>query len=141
MAGGGELAARAAARLTRAGGRAFGLQVGAAFLALAAIAAWRGHDASPVVLGVLGALFGLGGLLAPARMGPVYAGWMRLALALSKVTTPIVMSLVYLLVFTPLALVMRLVGRDALGLRRARGSSKWVVRAPAEQRSDLERQF
>ena len=135
------MAARAPARLSRAEGRAFGLQVGASFLALAAIAAWRGRVASPHVLGALGASLVLGGLLAPARMAPVRAGWMRLALAISKVTTPVVMTLVYLLVFTPMAALMRLAGRDPLARRRPRGASRWVVRAADEQRSDLERQF
>ena len=141
MEGNRELAERIPARLTPAEGRKFGLTVGLAFCTLAAISRWRGHDTAPVVLVALGAALILGGIAIPGYLGPVYRGWMRLALLMSKVTTPIFMGLVYFVVVTPMALFMRLFGRNPLVQKQA-GDSYWVTRDPAASAtSSMMRQF
>ena len=122
---------------TAAEGRKFGLTVGAAFLVLAAVAQWRGHATSPVVLAVLGGALLVGGLLLPAHLGPVYRAWMGMAKAISKVTTPIFMGVVYFLVLTPTGLIMRAFGKDPL--KSNQGSSGWVKKGSTQ--SDLTRQF
>ena len=119
--------------------RRFALTVGAAFLALAAASYLRGHRAAPAVLGGAGAALLVGGLLVPARLGGVYRGWMRLALAISRVTTPLFMGVVYFAILTPLALVRRLGGHQ-LGVAPG-ARSGWVDRPAEARRSDLRRQF
>jgi hypothetical protein len=120
--------------------RRFALTVGGAFAALAAVARWRGHEAPAAVLGAAGAALALAGLATPARLGGVHRAWMRGAAALSRVTTPFWLGVVYFGVLTPLALAMRLAGRRGLG--RPRGAaSYWVERPPDRRRSDLRRQF
>jgi hypothetical protein len=134
------LETRIPARLSRAEGRRFGLTVGGAFLLLGAVARWRGHPVASAVLWSLGGALAAGGLLVPTSLGPVYRGWMKLALMLSKVTTPIFMGLIYFAVFTPMGVVRRLFGRNALV--RPQGHSFWIARAPgSSRRSNLQRQF
>ena len=128
------------ARLTPAEGRKFGLTVGAAFLVLAGISYWRGHRIPVIVLGALGALLVLAGLLIPGQLGPVYRGWMGLAAAISKVTTPIFMAIVYFLVLTPAGLIMRLVGHRPLEHEAVNGSY-WQRRPEGERVADMTRQF
>lgn len=140
MEGDGRLAATVSARLSAAEGRKFGLTVGSAFLVFAGIALWREHSRVSTTLAVLGGLFAFGGLIVPTQMGPVMGAWMRLALAISKVTTPIIMSLVYFLVITPIGVVMRLVGHRPLA-EAAQDGSHWKAKPPLERRSDLRRQF
>jgi hypothetical protein len=65
---------------------------------------------------------------------------MRLALAMSAVTTPVFMGVVYFGVLTPLAVLMRLAGRRPIGVPRAPPTA-WVERPASERRSDLRRQF
>ena len=77
------------ARLSRAELRRFGLVVGGAFLVLAAVLWWRGQGLAPTIAATLGTALVAGGLLVPGRLGPVYRGWMGLAVLLSKVTTPV----------------------------------------------------
>jgi hypothetical protein len=135
------MAHRVPARLTRAEGRRFGLQVGLAFAALGGIAWWRGHPRSAAVFLVLGGILVAGGLLVPGSLGPVYRGWMRLALAISKVTTPLIMGIIYLVVLTPTGLLLRLFGHRPLARDRS-ARSYWIRRsAPNGSRSDLRRQF
>ncbi len=134
------MATGVSARLTAREGRRFGFLVGGAFIALGALAAWRGHALTAVVLVCVGGLLGLAGLAVPTRMGPIYRGWMGFATALSKVTTPIFMGVVYFLLVAPVGLVRRALGRSPLRLP-PHASSAWQKRDSHVRRSDLERQF
>lgn len=130
---------RVRAGLTPAEGRKFGLSVGIAFLVIASISWWRGHEIVPLVLGGVGSLLLLAGLAIPGRLGPVYAAWMGMAHAISKVTTPVFMSIVYFLVLTPAGVIRRLVARNPLHQKRT-NSSYWIPRDEGS-RGDLGRQF
>ena len=134
------MATRVPARLTTAQGRRFGLTVGGAFLVFAAIAYWRGHPTSTAVLGGLGATLALAGLIIPAHLGPVERAWMRLAHLISKVTTPIVMGVMYLLVLTPVGLLRRLFGGNPM-VHVARGAIYWHPRPEGRRAGNLTRQF
>jgi hypothetical protein len=124
--------------LTPAEGRKFAFTVGAAFLVLAAITWWRDHPLLLRIFGVLGVgLFALGAAV-PGRLGPLYRAWMGLALAISKVTTPIFMGIVFFVVIAPVGLVMRLFGRNPIKHRPV-DQSYW---APRDQpRGGMTNQF
>ncbi len=135
------MAAGIPARLTAAKGRSFGLTVGGAFLAIAAFVWWRGHLKVASVLGVLGFVLALAGLVIPTRLGPVERGWMGLAHAISKVTTPIVMGVMYFLVILPVGLLRRALGGNPLEHKEA-GGSYWKPRPEGARRTrSLKRQF
>lgn len=121
-------------------GRKFGLTLGVAFLVFAGIAIWRGHPLTTRVLGSVGALLLVGGLVAPVALLPVERAWMRLAHLLSRITTPIVMGVLFFLVITPVGLIRRAFGRYGLP-RGRRGVSMWTVRPEGARRGDLTRQF
>lgn len=121
-------------------GRRFGLTLGGAFLALAAFLAWRGHTTLAATAAAVGGLLALAGLVAPGRTGPLWRGWMALARAISKVTTPVVMALLYYLLITPTALLRRTLGSDPLEPEDD-GESYWVARSDGGARTDLHRPF
>jgi hypothetical protein len=126
---------------TAAQGRKFGFTVGAAFLAIAGFAWWRGHPATAAVLGGLGALLGVAALLVPGRLGPVERAWMALAHAISKVTTPIVMGVIYLVVMWPVGLLRRSLGGNPL-VHAEQGHGYWRPRQEGRRRSaSMQRQF
>ncbi len=130
---------RVRAGLTPAEGRKFGLVVGAAFVVLALVFLWRGHEWPMRITAGIGGLLVLAGLIVPGRLGPVYHAWMGLALAISKVTTPIFMGIVYYLIIAPLGLVLRLFGWNAMKHEPSEGSF-WQSRE-GEGRGGLTRQF
>lgn len=134
------MATRIPARLTPGDLRRFGLAVGGAFGVLALLLRWRGSDLAPVVLGSIALALVAGGLVAPRALGPVQRAWMRLALLLSRFTTPIVMGVLFFLVITPMGLLLRLLGRNPL-VRRGGGDTYWIDRAPGARRSALDRPF
>ena len=98
----------------------------------------RPHLAAPAAALAAAAL--VAGALLPGRLGPVYRAWMGLALAISRVTTPIVMGAIYFGVCTPLGVVMRLLGHR-LAARPANAATFWVERPPGARRGDMRRQF
>jgi hypothetical protein len=127
--------------LTAAEGRRFGLTVGGAFLVIAAVVWWRGQLTASTVLAALGAILSLAGLAVPTRLGPVERAWMQLAHAISRVTTPVVMAVMYFGVITPSAVLRRAFGANPLVHAPADGGF-WKTRPPGRRRSQsMERQF
>ena len=140
MEGNTELAERIPTRLTAAQGRRFGLTVGIAFLVISGILLWRQHLLPMRITASLGTLLVLAGLLVPTALGPVERAWMKFAHLLSKVTTPIFLGVLYMLVLTPVGWIMRAVGKRPLVHADNQGGY-WIEREPNRRRSNLERQF
>ena len=72
----------------------------------------------------------------------LFAGWMGLGLILGRVTTPILLGLVWLILFAPLGVVFRLRGRDAM--KRpfpGREATFWEPHAPSQKVGRYFQQF
>ncbi len=52
--------------------------------------------------------------VAPGTLGPLYRGWMRFGMLLGKITTPIVLTLVFVIAILPAAIILRLAGKDPM---------------------------
>jgi hypothetical protein len=128
---------------TAAKGRKFALTIAIAFGVLALISFWRGRQTPPLILGGLAAILALAGLAVPSKLSPLESAWMKLAHALSKVTTPIFMGIVYFVLLTPIGFIRRSFGGNPLAHKAVR-ESYWIARAAPDagkQRSRMERQF
>lgn len=119
---------------------------GGVLLLLAAFVAWRLHrrDVDVLVIAAVSgaiALVGLVGLAAPRAVSLPYRGWMALGHAMGRVTTPVVLTLVYFVVFTPVRVLLALIGRDPLARRWDRDAKTyWSPRTKPRFRSeDFER--
>jgi hypothetical protein len=108
--------------------RRFGLTVGGVFLLLAAVLFWRTKPLWPFCGGLGAALAGLG-LAWPAALAPVERIWMTVARAMGWVMTRVILTLLFCLIFTPAGLILRLLGKDPLGLRfPGNTASYWQAR-------------
>ena len=129
--------------------RQFALTWLVGFGVIGLIVAWRvgaltgsGRWVAPVVLWCLGASVGLLGLAAPAAVRPIYMFWMALALPIGWVVSHVILAVVYFGVFTPVALVFRLIGRDALQRRfDPAAPSYWVARDASASSENYLNQF
>ena len=130
---------RLSAPYSASAGRKFGLTIGAALVLLSLIASWRGHRLSFAILGAISVALLLSGVVIPTKLRPVERAWMAFAHALSKVTTPIFMGVVYFVVLTPIAYLRRLMGGSAL-VHRSGPHGFWLDRSQ-DPRSTLTRQF
>ena len=64
---------------------------------------------------------------------PLNKLWIKLGLILGRVISPIVIGILFFLFFTPIALVMRVFGRDELSIKFESRSSYWKKRTEQEQ--------
>lgn len=85
-----------------------------------------GYTVSAIIAGLLCLLT----VIAPSRLSPLNRLWFRLGVLLGKVVSPLVLGVMFFLLITPAALVTRLLGRDALMLKKRSVSSYWVDRIP-----------
>lgn len=110
--------------------RSFGLVIAAFFLI---IAFWPLIHAEPVRWWALGvaAIFAALTLLWTAALAPLNKLWMKLGVLLYRVVNPIVLGLLFYVTVTPIALLMRMLGKDPLRLRRDPDApSYWIDRTP-----------
>ena len=113
--------------------RAFGRSVGGVVLLIAGVLAWRGRIGAAEIVGTIGAVLVVTALVRPALLARPRAVWMRGALALGYVNARIILTVLFLLVLTPMGLIWRIIGRDPLGRTRRRWPG-WVAH-PARYRS------
>lgn len=99
--------------------RKFGLTLGSLFLLFAAARALVfGHWGTATnILAAIGVTLLLLGLVVPRVLGPVNRGWMALGMILAAIINPVVMLLMFAILFVPLGLFFRASGRDVLQLR------------------------
>lgn len=115
--------------------RLFGVVLGGILAALAARSRWKGGAAWPW-LAVAALLFAGTGALAPAALTPVFKVWMRFALVMGAINTFLLMTAIFVLIFTPAGLWRRLFGR-----REPPRESYWDAKGAARPREDYTRQF
>lgn len=101
--------------LDRTGLRHFGLTTGAIVAVLfGIILPYLFGFSWPVWPWIVFAILGTWAMVAPSSLGPVYRGWMRFGMLLGKITTPIILTLLFVITIFPGALIMRLLRKDPM---------------------------
>jgi hypothetical protein len=125
--------------------RAFGLTVGGILVAIGALKVSLAGALSTVSAATIavGAVLLLLGIAAPALLALPHRLWLRLGAAIAAVANPVILAVLFALVVTPMAVLMRLAGKRPLHLKRDPGAvSYWIVPDPsAEAQSSMRRQF
>jgi len=112
--------------------------IGGALLFAAAVRQWMLHGATPrvAVLAVLAVAIAAVGAVWPKIVRPVFVAATALTLPIHAVVSTVVLGIIYYGLFTPIAAVFRLAGRDALARRRPGGSTYWTAKkTPDDVRS------
>ena len=104
--------------------RSFGLTVGTVCCLCWVVSVWRGRG-NPWWLGGLGGLLLLTAAIAPAWLRVPSALWRKFADVVGWINARVILTLAFFVVFMPVGLVMRLLGRDLLRLRRSTRSTYW----------------
>jgi hypothetical protein len=82
-----------------------------------------------------------GALLYPKILAPLNRLWTRFGLLLHKVVNPLVMGLLFFLVVTPIALLMRICGKRPLHLKTEPDTpTYWILRDPPGPAPDTMKQ-
>ena len=71
------------------------------------------------------------GLAKPSLLSPLNRLWTQFGLLLNRITSPLLMGLIFFLVVTPIGLTMRLLGKRPLDLKfDPNARSYWIKREP-----------
>ncbi len=90
-----------------------------------------------VIFGVLGLM----GLAAPMALKPVYKGWMKFGLFMSRIMTPLIMGIVFFVTITPMALIMKLMGKDQMARKLDAKAATYRINSEATPPKRLEKPF
>ncbi|MGJ8635972.1 MAG: SxtJ family membrane protein [Phycisphaerales bacterium] len=127
------------ARLTAKEGRKFAFTLGIAFAVIGFLFAWRWGHSVGLVLWIISGVLMISGVLIPTRLGGVSRMWLALGEAISKVTSPIIMAIMYYLILTPVGFLMRLSGKNPL--RHKEHDGGYWLPTKKSRIEDLENQF
>ena len=101
--------------------RSFGFSVGGVLCVLALVLVWRGRFARGEILGLVGAILVFLGAVRPALLKRPRVWWWRGARRLGDFNARVLLTIMFAVVFVPLGMVWRLLGKDPLVRERPRG--------------------
>lgn len=122
----------------------FACVISLVLLAIAGVGLYKGHAiVNALALTFTSLILLAAGYKAPALLHPVWKAWMKLATALGLVMTTLILSLGWVILLIPFALVMRTVGKRVMDLSYATGvPTYWETRdSKFDDFKLLERQF
>ena len=109
--------------------RSFGLLFFIVFLALALWPLTKKGEINIYLISIALIFLALG-LLNSKILSPLNKAWIKFGEILGRVIAPIVMAIVYFLILTPISLLVRLFGKDLIGMKFSNDIKKsyWIKR-------------
>ena len=88
------------------------------------------NDNNPnIYLIIISIIFFILGLLNSKLLSPLNSFWIKFGELLGKIIAPVVMAIIYFLILTPISLMVRLFGKDLLGLKFSKQlKTYWIKR-------------
>ncbi|MDA9652580.1 SxtJ family membrane protein [bacterium] len=84
-------------------------------------------------------LFLILGIINSKILTPLNKIWFKFGIFLGKIISPIVMGLIFFLVVTPIAFLMRMLNKDLLNLKFSKNNSYWIEKT--DPKSTMKNQF
>ena len=84
-------------------------------------------------------LFLILGIINSKILTPLNKAWFKFGIYLGKIISPIVMGIIFFLVVTPIAFLMRIFKKDLLNLKFNKNSSYWIEKT--DPKSTMKNQF
>ena len=112
----------------RSSNRSFGLLF---FIVFLVIAFWPLTKQGEVNLYLISIalIFLVLGLLNSKILTPLNKAWIKLGEILGRIVAPVVMAIVYFIILTPISLLVRLFGKDLIGMKFSNDiNSYWIKR-------------
>jgi len=109
----------------------FGIFFGGIFAIISAYFFVKSHVLIGSIFIGLSIIFALLAFTKSEALLPLNKLWMRFGLLLGLIVSPIVLGLIFFLIFMPIGLLMRLFGRDELRLKTKSAASYWKEREPS----------
>ena len=88
---------------------------------------------------VVSIIFLILGLINAKILTPLNKVWFKFSIFLGKIISPIIMGIIFFLVVTPIAFLMRMLKKDLLNLKFNKNSSYWIEKT--DSKSTMKNQF
>ena len=118
--------------------RSFGIVFSIVFL-LIAIYPLINSDGLRVWSLIIAIIFLVLGLINSKILTPLNKLWFKFGILLGRIVSPVIMGLIFFLVVTPIALIMRIIGKDLLNLKFNKDKSYWIEKTGPK--SKMKNQF
>ena len=79
------------------------------------------------------------GLFNSNFLKPLNFLWMKFGILLGNIISPIVMGIIFFLVITPIAMIMKILGKDLLSLKKNKNNTYWIKKTGLK--SKMKNQF
>ena len=108
--------------------RSFGLLFFIVFIVVGLWPVIKGEVAN-IYLILISLFFLIFGLINSKILSPFNKAWIKLGEILGLIIAPIIMALVYFIILTPISLIVRMLGKDLLGLKfLKKQDTYWIKR-------------
>ena len=122
--------------------RKFGLIFAGMFILIfALLLPWIWDKPSPMWAWIVAGVFVAAALLVPMWLAPVYRLWMKIGHVLGWINTRIILGLVFFVIFAPVAIVLKILGKDALKQRLDASASSYRIASEQLPRDRMERPY
>ena len=118
--------------------RSFGIVFFIVFLLIAIYPLLSGESVRLWSLAIATIFFILG-IINSSLLSPLNKIWFKFGLLLGRFISPLIMGLIFFLVVTPIALLMKLLKKDLLNLKYSKDNTYWIVKSGPK--SKMKNQF
>ena len=112
-------------QINKSSNRNFGIVFFVVFLIIAIYPLKNGEDIRIWSLSI-SLIFLILGLLNSKILSPLNKIWFKFGILLGRIMSPIIMSLIYFIVMTPIGLFMRMMKKDILNLKFNNNKTYWI---------------
>ena len=88
---------------------------------------------------VVAIIFFILGLVNSKVLTPLNKLWFKFGLLLGKIVSPLIMGIIFFFVVTPIAFIMRIIGKDLLNLKFNNKKTYWIEKT--DPKSKMKNQF
>lgn len=128
--------------LDKAGLRKFGITTGIiAGILFGIVLPWLFSFDWPTWPWILMAILVVWGLVLPSSLRPVYRGWMTVGGVLGWINTRIILGLMFFVMFTPIALLFKIFGKDAMARKLGDQVDTYRVISQKQDNTQIERPY
>ena len=119
----------------------FGYFFGTILLFFAAYFSYSDNQSIASLIVILAILFFIATFINAKLLTPFNKLWMSFGRLLGKIISPIVLGVIFFVLFTTYAIVMRIMGRDQLYLKQVKNKSHWKLRSNLSCKTNFKKQF
>ncbi len=88
---------------------------------------------------IISVIFLILGLLNSNLLLPLNKIWFKFGILLGKIISPLIMSIIFFLVVTPIGLIMRMIKKDLLNIKFTNNDTYWIEKT--DPKSKMKNQF